>query len=437
MKHLSTPARPAKLSAFNRSRLLAGIALGNAAALVSRVTGRGSGASVKGQILTRVAPHAFADLVAGRRILAITGTNGKTTTSHLVVAALTKALGSDAHRLVANADGANLRYGIASALTSALKADLAVLETDERVVPDLLALGRPEVLVLLNFSHDQLDRNLEVVILARGIRDALASLGDNGPVVVANSKDPLVVWTAQAAREVVWVDPAISSDSNARCPECGTPIKYSAADQGVAGSWDCPGCDLGEPSASYTVNGSELALPDGTTVELKINLPGRFNLANAACGLAAVAQWGVPTAVALAGFAEVTSPAGRFATTTIEGVDVRLLLAKNPAGWTESLNLATGETLVFAIDAIDADGNDPSWLWDVDFEMLRGRHIIVTGPRSYDLAVRLAYAEVSHEVVLGLTDALTTSRALVGDQTVDVVTTYTPFQQLTEMAGLR
>ena len=140
------PAKPAmivaaRLPASDRLRLQVGTLLGDAAAVVSRALGKGSGASIRGQILTRVHPDAFADLVAGRRIASVTGTNGKTTTTHFLAAALRTALGTDAGRLVTNADGANLHYGIASALAKAPHADLAVLETDERVVKDLIAQG--------------------------------------------------------------------------------------------------------------------------------------------------------------------------------------------------------------------------------------------------------------------------------------------------------
>jgi UDP-N-acetylmuramyl pentapeptide synthase len=132
---LNARATPARLPASDRLRLQVGTLLGDAAAVVSRALGKGSGASIRGQILTRVHPDAFADLVAGRRIASVTGTNGKTTTTHLLAAALRDGLGPDAGRaVVTNADGANLHYGIASALAKARHADVAVLETDERVV---------------------------------------------------------------------------------------------------------------------------------------------------------------------------------------------------------------------------------------------------------------------------------------------------------------
>ena len=130
---LSTRGVPAPPSLPRRLRLDAAILAGNLAAFGSRLAGKGSGASVRGQILTRLAPSAFADLLRGRRVLAVSGTNGKTTTTHLLAAAVRAGLGADAARVVTNADGANLGYGIASALSQARAADIAVLETDERV----------------------------------------------------------------------------------------------------------------------------------------------------------------------------------------------------------------------------------------------------------------------------------------------------------------
>ena len=219
---LTKRAAPARRPLTDRVRLGAGTVLGDAAALASRVLGKGSGASIRGQVLTRVHPGAFTSLVKGRRIASVTGTNGKTTTAHLLAAAIRAGLGGDAQRLVTNADGANLHYGIASALAKAPRADIAVLETDERVVADLIAAGRPEVLVMLNFSRDQLDRNHEIKFLARSWREALERAGEAGPVVVANSDDPLITWAVEKARRVIWVDtPSKWSADAVLCPACG------------------------------------------------------------------------------------------------------------------------------------------------------------------------------------------------------------------------
>ncbi|HRA75603.1 MAG TPA: MurT ligase domain-containing protein [Propionicimonas sp.] len=381
--------------------------------------------------MTRLAPDAFATLLAGRRILAVSGTNGKTTTTHLLAAAVRESLGSEAGRLVTNADGANLHYGIASALSHARRADIAVLETDERVVSDMIAQGRPEVLVFLNFSRDQLDRHHEIKALGRSWRVALEAAGAAGPTIVANASDPLVVWAAGTAAKVVWVQTATLWNSDAAlCPACGTVLRRVPS-AGVT-QWDCPGCELTQPAAGFVVTGGQVSLPDGTVVVPELQVPGSFNISNAACALAAAMEFGVEPATALRGMARVVSPAGRFATATIGTTTARLLLAKNPAGWAEALPLAASDPVVLAIDSVAADGRDVSWLWDVGFEQLAGRRVICTGPRALDLAVRLDYAGVAHQVVPDLVAALAGHPA-----PVDVVATYTPFQRLLKLGGLR
>lgn len=428
---LSTRGVSATPSLPRRLRLNAAILAGNLAAFGSRLAGKGSGASVRGQILTRLAPSAFADLLRGRRVLAVSGTNGKTTTTHLLAAAVRAGLGADAARLVTNADGANLGYGIASALSQARAADIAVLETDERVVSAMIEHGRPELLVLLNFSRDQLDRHHEIKALGRAWRVALEAAGPTGPTIVANACDPLVTWSAGTAAKVIWVETdTVWHADGALCPACGTLLVRVPA-QG-RDRWDCPGCELTQPPADYKVRGSQIVLPDGDVVQPQLQVPGAFNISNAACALAAALEFGVPLPAALAGMHTVTSPAGRFATTSFGSTTARLLLAKNPAGWAEALPLATSDPVILAIDAVAADGKDVSWLWDVDYEQLAGRQVICTGPRAQDLAVRLSYAGVDHEIEPDL-------RAALGerDQAVDVIATYTPFQALLKMAGLR
>ncbi|WP_229119022.1 Mur ligase family protein [Enemella evansiae] len=361
----------------------------------------------------------------------VSGTNGKTTTTHLLAAAVRQGLGPRADRLVTNADGANLHYGIASALSRAPRADLAVLETDERVVADVIRLGHPEVLVLLNFSRDQLDRHHEIKSLGTAWLRSLEAAGADGPVVVANATEPLIVWAARGAKEVVWVDTQnVWHADSVLCPVCGSTI-VTETDASGRERWNCTGCDLAQPEASWRVVDGRIVDPDGISHDPQLQVPGAFNVSNAACALAAAAVMGVPVETALAGMRQVTSPAGRFATTTISGTTARLLLAKNPAGWAEALPIMATDTVVLAIDSVAADGKDVSWLWDVDFEQLAGKTVIASGPRAYDLAIRLKYAEVEHRVEPDL------GKALAGHPApVDVIATYTPFQKLRKMGGL-
>ena len=278
----------------------------------------------------------------------VSGTNGKTTTTHFLAAAvrrLARRCGCPS-RLVHNADGANLHHGIASALSEHPDADIAILETDERVVADMIRLGKPEVLVLLNFSRDQLDRHHEIKGLGRSWRDALTAAGADGPVVVANADEPLIVWAAQTAREVVWVDTATTWTQDASlCPNCGSDLvreQPGPAPAGSGGDWHCTGCDLAQPTADYRCSTARSSTPTEQVWDPELNVPGAFNVSNAACALAAAELDGCrprhrawpacgPSRRPRAG-----SPPPRFGDTT-----ARLLLAKNPAGWAEALPLAT------------------------------------------------------------------------------------------------
>lgn len=434
-----TATRPGASSRVTRRsrdpRLAVASVAGRLAAFASRLAGRGTGTAIRGQVMLTLDPKALAKQLVSRRIAMVSGTNGKTTTTHLLAASVRAALPGQEGRIVHNADGANLHGGIASALSTRPRADIAILETDERVVADVVRLGRPEVLVLLNFSRDQLDRHHEIKALARSWRNALIAAGDDGPVVVANADEPLVTWAALPAKQTVWVDTASTWLQDAvLCPECGGTLLRTQApttEHQTGSSWHCRDCDLAEPVADYRVVEDKIIGPDGRIHEPRLQVPGKFNVSNAACALAAAQVLGIDPETAIPGMQTVTSPAGRFGTAHFGSTTARLLLAKNPAGWAEALPLVQTDTVILAIDSAAADGRDVSWLWDVDYEQLAGRRVIATGPRAQDLAVRLSYAEVEHVCVPDLGEAV-----LGHTEPVDIVATYTPFQRLRKMGGL-
>jgi len=416
---------------ISTARLTAATMAGRVAGVASRLARQGTGASIRGKVMLKLDPSALSKLLAGKRIAVVSGTNGKTTTTHFLAAALRESLPAGTNRLVHNADGANLHHGLASALSQHPDADIAILETDERVVGDVIRLGRPEVLVLLNFSRDQLDRHHEIKSLGRSWRTALADAGQDGPVVVANADEPLVVWAAVAAKQVIWVDTSTSwTQDSSLCPECDANLIRIQPDprSGLGGDWYCTSCDLARPKGDYRVESGTIVDQTQQVWDPQLSVPGVFNVSNAACALAAAELMGVDPRTALRGMRTVTSPAGRFATARFGTTTARLLLAKNPAGWAEALPLAQTQTVVLAIDSAAADGRDVSWLWDVDYERLAGRTVIATGRRAQDLAVRLRYAEVEYRCIPDLAAALADH-----SEPVDVIATYTPFQRLRRM----
>jgi UDP-N-acetylmuramyl tripeptide synthase len=272
---------------------------------------------------------------------------------------------------------------------------------------------------LLNLSRDQLDRYAEVRRLAGIWRAALS--GSAAPTVIANCDDPLVTWAAQGAPATVWVAAGQRwHDDTSVCPECGGVLARSGTDW-----WS--DCGLRRPVPDWRTDGTTVVDPSGERHDVQLGVPGVVNVGNAALAAATASLWDVAPATALGAMTAITAVEGRYLTTTYAGAHVRLLLAKNPAGWTEALTMvpAEREDVVVAVNARAADGRDPSWLWDVPFEQLAGRRAVATGERSRDVAVRLQYAGVEHERIDDLADALT---AAARRGPVDVLANYTAFQ---------
>ena len=358
-----------------RARLTLALRAGRLAGWLSRRLGRGAGAVVRGRVVLGLAPGALRALAAGRRTVVVTGTNGKSTTTRLITAAL----GGD---VATNATGANMGPGLVTALDDQ-RATTAVLETDELHVPAVMRATEPLVVVALNLTRDQLDRTHEVSRTSRVWGEAF---GARPVTVVANAADPHVVAAALAGTPV-WVDPGLRWTEDATvCPRCGKLLDW------VDGRWSSS-CGLTMPEPDYLLTADGVRVPGGEEVPLDLRLPGTVNRGNAAFALAAAAVLGVPPATAAARLTAVDTVDGRYAQLDLGGRPARLFLAKNPAGWAAALAMIDPESqLVVGINARIADGTDTSWLYDVPFERLAGRTVGAIGDRRTDLAVRLHYA---------------------------------------------
>jgi UDP-N-acetylmuramyl tripeptide synthase len=297
---------------------------------------------------------------------------------------------------------------------------------DEAYLPAVLQATKARVVALLNLSRDQMDRAAEIWMLARRWRTALAGAPDCR--VVANADDPLIVWAASQAAQVTWVAAGQRwHEDSWCCPECGSHLKRD--DLG----WRCGECDFARPPARWVLDGDSVIDSAGQVTELSLTLPGRANRANAVVALAVAEVFGVSLAQALPRLREVASVAGRYTQVERHGRQVRLLLAKNPAGWLEAFDVLDPARVpvVLSVNAQIPDGRDTSWLWDVDYRVLRGRRVFVTGERRMDLAVRLEADEVPFELAEGIDDAV--DRITGGS--MDVIANYTAFQQIRTALG--
>lgn len=411
-------------------RPVARAVLGTAGAIsgLSRRTGFGSGSVIGGQFAVLVHRKLLHQLTTGRNVALISGTNGKTTTNHYLARAL-----ATRGPVATNADGANMDAGMVVALGVEPTATNASLECDELWLPQILRQVGEAVVVLMNLSRDQLDRTQEVRAIASLWREALATSPTRA--VVANADDPLVTWAATGAldgpgaRAVTWVGTGSWWTLDATgCPACGGRIRF-----GEPQGWSCSSCGFARPPCDLWLDGDTLHTSSGEDIPLPLALPGRANRANAAMATAAAGWFGIGAETSVSALASVDDIAGRYRTETVNGQPVRLLLAKNPAGWQEALEMVddSDTPAVVSINARIADGRDPSWLWDVPFERLAGRFVVASGERRHDLAVRLGYAGVEHACANSLAEAVATvqqRRGNTADLVIDVIGNYTAVQ---------
>jgi UDP-N-acetylmuramyl tripeptide synthase len=396
------------------------VALGRTASRVSRLAGRGDGSVIGGRIGLALDPELLTRLAHARKLVLVSATNGKTTTTRLIASAM-----SSLGEVATNAFGANMPTGHVSALAGAPNARYGVLECDEKYVPMVLKETGANVVLLMNLSRDQMDRAGEIWQLAGKWRKALDGADTH---VVANCDDPLVTWGAATAKSVTWVaaGQAWKEDSWC-CPECGGPLNRDLA------NWSCRQCHFARPKPDWILHGDRVTAPGGHTFDLSLQLPGRANRSNGAMALAVVAQFGISPEQAMPLLGQVKSVAGRYTTVQYQGRDIRLLLAKNPAGWLEAFDVlepAPGP-VALSINAQGPDGRDTSWLWDVDYRVLRGRPVWATGERRLDLAARLEAAEVHFQLIDDIEQAV----MAVPPGKLDVIANYTAFQNIRTRYG--
>lgn len=399
-------------------RLALAVTAGKTAAAVSRRIGRGGGTALPGLVAEKLDPAIVHDLGSqlGRGTVLITGTNGKTTTSRILASIATAAGLPYLH----NREGSNLMRGIASSLLAAAGAGgtipgghqmLGIIETDEATLPRATRALGPRVIAFTNLFRDQLDRYGEVDTVAALWREALAQAPADATLVL-NADDPSVAELAIAWEGPIhWFgldDPAFATSaggaSDARwCRACGGKFVYEQRYFAHIGIWRCEGCERRRPIPRTSATNVCLGL-DGArfTVkgfsELTMSLTGAYNVYNALAAIAVARVLGIEDGLIKRGLAAAEAAFGRQEVIELEGRRLRLLLAKNPAGANQVLRLLAGlggelQVGVLLSDRF-ADGQDVSWTWDVDFELLAGQvtRCWAGGTRAEDIALRLKYA---------------------------------------------
>lgn len=386
---------------------------------------RGGGSALPGLFVEKIDPDFIKRTLSplSHGVVVISGTNGKTTTTKIVV----ELLESQGLKVFTNRTGSNFTRGVAAALLGEvdnkgnLNADIAVLELDEAHAVHFVKAIPPKYSLLLNVMRDQLDRFGEIDTTAKLLAQIARHTTDT---VLLNREDPRIraIATLLKDKEVRYFGLAPSlrthfpSDDDMRATSTTQAISLPEADVILE--------DFKDHHASFSM--------DKQQIETNLELNGIYNIYNAAAALALVK---IIVADALnvesltARLAKVRPAFGRGETLTVGGQPLEIVLVKNPSGFRLSLKsfAPTGYTTMIAINDHYADGRDMSWLWDVDFDSLKTEGVtVVTGIRAYDMALRLQYDEVPMtHVVPNLDEALRFFLAEGGDMPKRIFCTYT------------
>ena len=389
--------------------------------LVSRALRRG-GTAMPGRAALRVCPELLSILAADVKTVAITGTNGKTTSARMV---------EEAFRLrgkscFANRSGANLISGITtefvmhSDLRGRCRAEYAIIECDEAAARNVFRQLKPKVVVVTNLFRDQLDRYGEVTHTLENIREAMkgapeatlclnadcsltASLADDLP-------NPTVFFGVNQGATASREKPEISDATH--CIRCKAEYDYDYISYGHLGGFKCPRCGYRRQLPDYAVTDVTEQRMDGSTMVVDIrgerhivtvNLPAMYNIYNAVGAIAAATEMGLGCEAAIEALAGFKCGFGRMERFELGRQGTRMMLVKNPAGCNQVIEFLENVTepfrLVICLNDRSADGTDVSWIWDADFEglcRLGGllQQVVVSGDRAADMAVRVKYAGI-------------------------------------------
>lgn len=388
---------------------------------ILRLFGSG-GTSLPGKLVLKLCPDILGHLAKDMKIICVTGTNGKTTTCHII----RDMIEANGNTVFCNDAGANLLGGVVSAFVGAaslggkVKKDYALLECDEAALKSIVEhFGELDVTaVVTNVFRDQLDRYGEVLTTVGKIRNGLSQL--HNVRLVLNADCSLTTSLNDLSHSEIYyfgVDGPLYEGSSSEisdavyCIQCKTKYQYHYRTFGHLGGFYCEKCGYQRRKPQVALK-KVLAWKDASTVvrmdvfgsevEAEVMLPGGYNLYNALAGVTVASLIGLPQDKIVKVLGGLTTHFGRMEQVQLGGNTLHMVLVKNPAGFNEVLQFLIQQrptgNIVFGLNDNYADGKDISWIYDVEFERLTGaaagaKQFYFTGKRAYDMQLRLKYAD--------------------------------------------
>lgn len=377
----------------------------------------GKGSSLPGKIALKLCPNILSRLTLPASVIAVTGSNGKTSTVEMIANVLI----ASGKKVVWNKEGSNQIEGVTTlllnnaTLTGKVKGDVVLLESDERYARHTMKFIKPTDFVITNLYRDQLTRNAHPFHIYGIIKDAV-DLIPNARLVL-NADDPIVRKFGLERENVVYFGMdknAYSADETDGvyndcfyCPVCKKPLSYEYFHYAHLGQYTCEFCGYSRPETTYAV--TKMDLQEGTICvnddEIRLAFASRYNVYNLCAAYATAALVGVDGKCITEVLSDFVMRNGRNVRFEAGQNSGMLITSKheNSTSYNQSLEYVARQeepaTLVIIVDAISRKyyTAETSWLWDISFEMLKDsnlKQIILSGKYAYDLALRFEYVDL-------------------------------------------
>ena len=384
---------------------------------VIRSFGRG-GTALPGRVALKLCPDILSICSRGVTTLAVTGTNGKTTSVRIVETALR----NEGRAVFSNRSGANLMDGIAcefilnTTLTLKPKRDTAVIECDEAACRTVIPAIKPKALLVTNLFRDQLDRYGSVSkprdCIAEGLRASPETvLCVNADCPMTRSIAGMIPNTVRFFGMSGAQGRSPGSGEDMRCPVCGAGLRYSELTYASLGRYTCRSCGFSRPEPDYVGSplhdGSFVLTADGERSIIKPALPGMYNAYNALGAAALCLSAGADRSCAEAAASDFECGFGRSESFDLGEAGARMILIKNAAAADQTLELIGQDSgdkcIVFIINARPADGTDISWLGETDMKRLTRMKgltkLYISGDKAEDAANYIIREKIACETI--------------------------------------
>ena len=384
--------------------------------------------TLPGRLALKVKSDVLINAAKGVKVMLVTGTNGHTTTCRI----LEKALANCGKSYFINDSGANLIWGITTSflmncnIFGKNKKEYAIVECDENAFKTVSLYLKPEVVLVTNVFRDQLDRFGEISTTLSAIRTSISNLPNSAICLCADCSLTYSLSRDFPNNKIYTYGVNLPFDKNSLktevsdaeyCIFCKTKYDFSYKTYGHLGGFSCPSCGYSRNNPDVAVeeiieiktNYSKFKINlDGDAYDIKINVPGTFNVYNATGAAAALKCIGFDSKLIVDSLEQFDSAIGRMETFVFNNHDIGMMLVKNPAGFNQVVthlsNRETEFSVVFCLNDNIADGTDISWVWDVNFDNLfESKNLIniyTCGKRAYDMALVLKYNGYDKNIIV-------------------------------------